>query len=336
MNILIIGGTRNIGYLLAKQLYEAGHRLTLLNRGVTRDDLPEGIARLRCDRTDAAQMRRALAGRDFDAVIDMVLYKGYEAETAVELLKGSIGHYVFISTGQVYLVRQGLDRRPFRERDYDGPLMPSPPEGTYDFEEWLYGMDKRRAEDTLAEAFAMHNFPYTSLRIPMVNGERDTFNRLYAYILRIKDGGPILLPDSPRHPVRHIYADDVVAAVIKLISTGAGKGRAFNLSQEETLSLPEFLRLLAGELNTDLHLVEVDRHALQAQGFLPDCSPFSDTWMSELDNALGKAELGLTFTPVADYVRQIVRHYEQNPPPTPTSYRRRHAEKALAMQHQRP
>lgn len=325
MNILIIGGTRNIGHYLAEKLYRAGHRLTLLNRGISRDDLPQDIARLRCDRTDPQQLKRALSGRNFDVVIDTVLYKGAEAETIVQLLSGHVGHYIFLSTGQVYLVREGI-QRPFKESDYEGPLMPAPAPVTYDHEEWTYGMEKRQAEDVLAQA---DNFPFTSLRLPMVNSERDTFYRLYSYILRIKDGGPILAPERPDHLLRHVYAQDVVSTLLTLIETGKGKGKAYNISQDETLSLDEFLAVVGDVVGMEPNIVRVERDLLEANGFLPDCSPFSDVWMSELDNTLSKTELGIRYTPVRTYIENIVAHYRANPPANPVSYRRRQSEKNL-------
>lgn len=329
MDILIIGGTRNIGYFLAEQLVKQGHRLTLLNRGMSRDDLPDHIARLRCDRTDAQQMRRALKGRQFDVVIDTVLYKGTEAETVIDILNGQVGHYIFISTGQVYLVRTSL-QRPYKESDYAGPIVPQPEINTYDYEEWLYGMGKRAVEDELAAAHAELDFPYTSLRLPMVNSERDGFNRLYGYLLRIKDGGPILAPNMPDYPIRNVYAGDVIRAIMHLVETGQGKGRAYNISQDETVSLAELLNILGELIGTPAHLVKMERELLEANGFLPDCSPFSDVWMSELDNTLSKTELNLTYTPLRTYLKKIVDYYEEHPPQRPpVSYRRRHAEKAL-------
>ena len=79
-------------------------------------------------------------------------------------------------------------------------------------------------------------FPYTSLRLPMVNSERDHFHRLYNYILRLKDGGPILAPSTPNYPLRHVYADDVLSARRNsgLIESGKGKGETYNISQDET------------------------------------------------------------------------------------------------------
>lgn len=332
MNILIIGGTRNMGHLLALELYQAGHHVTLFNRGLTPDELPGDIERLRGDRTVPEDLKLALYGRSFDAVIDMVLYNGDEAETIVNLLHGRVGHYVFISTGQVYLVREGLER-PFTEADYEGRVLPAPKPNTYGYEEWSYGVHKRQAEDTLREAWQNKQFPYTSLRLPMVNGEREPFNRLYGYMLRIQDGGPILVPETPNYALRHVYAGDVIRAITTLIQSGRGQGRAYNISQDETVSLEEFLNIVCDIMGVEMpQLVEVKRLILEANGFLPDCSPFSDRWMSELTNDKSKVELGMQYTPLRTYLERIIRYYEANPPRRPASYKRRNAERNLLLQ----
>lgn len=330
MKILIIGGTRNMGYLLAKRLLDAGHTLTLLNRGVSRDDLPKSIPRFHCDRTDTQQMRRALGGRQFDAVVDFTLYKGTEAEDIVDILSGQIGHFIFISTGQVYLIREGITK-PFKEIDYQAPLMPAPEPNTFDYEEWLYGQDKSAAEDVFIKAHAERNFPYTTLRLPMVNSEYGGFDRLYGYVLRIKDGGPILVPDAPDYPLRHIYSHDVVSALMTLLEKHHGIGRAYNISQDETVSLDEFLTILGTVLNIEPKIVRVDREKLKANGFLPDCSPFSEKWMSVLDNSVSKAEFGMSYTPLPTYLENILKIWQENPPVKPISYVRRKAEKQFVQ-----
>lgn len=330
MNILIIGGTRQIGHYLTLRLLEEGHHVTLLNRGVSRDDLPESIPRLRCDRTNAKQLRRAIGGRDFDVVIDNVLYTGAEAEHIVNLLDGHVGRYIFTSTGQVYLVREGLER-PYSESDYQGEVMPEPEPMSYDYEEWKYGKEKRDAENVLKRAFEERSFPHTTIRLPMVNGERDTFLRMYGYMLRIKDGGPILIPETPDYPLRHIYAMDVVEAMIRIMGNEQSRGMTFNISQDETLSIDEFLTILGEIMDKPVRTVRVRRDLLEEHGFLPDCSPFSDLWMSELDNTLSKDVLGMEYTPVRTYVENIVKYYAENKPTKPVGYRRRSAEKNLVM-----
>jgi nucleoside-diphosphate-sugar epimerase len=334
MDILIIGGTRNLGYHLALELISAGHNLTILNRGKTHDTLPENIERLRADRTDPAELQKALEGRKFDVVVDTTLYKEPEAKEIVRILNGRVGHYIFLSSGQVYLVREGIER-PFSEEDYEGRLMPAPKPATYGYEEWLYGVDKRKAEDVLIAAEAGSGFPYTTLRLPMVNSTRDHFNRFYSYMLRLKDGGPLLVPETPDYNLRHIYGADVVKAILLLINSGKGKGRAYNISQDETVSLDEFLNIVGDILGVQPTIVRFKRSLLEANGFLPDASPFSDRWMSELSNERSKAEIGMTYTPLREYLGELVDFYEQNPPPKPAGYRRRHSEIDFALNTER-
>ena len=124
MKVLVVGGTRFLGHELAWRLLAAGHELTLFNRGTLSDAFGARVERLRGDRT-GPDFARLLAGRSFDAAVDFAAYDGEDGRRAVEVLDGRVGHYVVISTGQVYLVREGRPS-PAREADYDGPLLPEP------------------------------------------------------------------------------------------------------------------------------------------------------------------------------------------------------------------
>src|SRR6185369_9973808 len=139
MRSLIIGGTRNLGPSIVQALLQQGHEVAVFNRGQTRDDLPQEVERLRGDRTDPEQLRKAFAGREFDLIIDTTLYTGEEAKAEVEELDNRVGRYIFLSTGQVYLVRLGVER-PFKEDDYSGPVMAEPPKSDEsEYNNWLYG-----------------------------------------------------------------------------------------------------------------------------------------------------------------------------------------------------
>jgi nucleoside-diphosphate-sugar epimerase len=331
MRSLIIGGTRNLGPAIVHALLQQGHQITVVNRGQTRDDLPAEVERLRGDRTDPQQLKKALGGREFDLVIDTTLYTGAEAKAVVEVFTGRVGRYLFLSTGQVYLVRLGA-KRPFKEEDYDGDVMEEPPPSDeYTHSNWLYGADKRAAEDVFARAWAETNFPFTSLRLPMVNSERDHYDRIYGYSLRLQDGGPILIPEGDGHPVRHVYGEDVVQAIIRLTEGDLGKGRAYNIGQDETVTLEEFLALLAELMHRPLRIVPVPRRELESRGLLPECSPFSGKWMSSLDNARSKAELGMVYTPLRDYLNKLVRYYQAVPPRQIEGYAQRTKELELAQ-----
>ena len=318
-----------MGYYLSERLAQEGGDLTLLNRGITKEDLPRSIHRLTVDRTDHRQMRRALLAKSFDVVVDFVLYRRDEARTVIELFRDNVEHYIVLSSGQVYLVRDGL-QRPFRETDYEGDLIPAPAETSYHFEEWRYGVEKRDVEDEMSAEGSRSGFPFTLLRLPMVNSARDPYNRLFNYYLRLRDGGPILVPETPNYALNHVYAMDVIDIIMQLINTGNGKGKAYNIAQDEHVSHEEFLNILANIMGTEPKWLNVDRNALVSQGFLPDCAPFSERWMSALDNSLGKAELGIGYTPFADYLAEIVEYFDANVMTPPLAYRRRRAERQFA------
>jgi nucleoside-diphosphate-sugar epimerase len=310
-DVLILGGTRNLGHVTALALLEAGHDVTVMNRGITPDDLPDDVSRLRGDRADSSQMRRAIGGRKFDLVLDTTTYTGAHARSAIDLFRGHVGRYVFVSTGQVYLVREGI-ARPFREESYDGPVMPEPPRETEGYDSWAYGAWKRDAEDEFAAAFARDEFPVTTIRLPMVASERDHYGRIQAYVARLLDGNAIIVPDEAGLPLRHVYVGDVARLIVQLTLSREGIGRAYNISYGESMSLTEFLAMLAAVVQRPLNVDRVPRAALIEAGLLPHCSPFSGLWMSELDNKRSLAELGngkLSYTSPSIYLPMLVDDY---------------------------
>ncbi len=333
MRVLIIGGTRNLGPSIVRAMLAEGHHVTIFHRGRTLFKALRGVEVLHGDRGERDDCERLLGSREFDAVIDMTLYNGRDAAIAIDVLQGRVGHYIFISTGQVYLVRIGPER-PFHEEDYAGPLMPEPSkENHFEHSNWSYGMEKRAAEDLLAETFAKHGFPFTSLRLPMVNSERDHFHRLENYLLRMSDGGTLLIPDDPGLPLRHVYGEDVVRAILASLANSESIGRAYNISQDETLSLREFLDLTAGMAGSRLQVAAFPRPLLDSARLLPHCSPFSDPWMSSLDNQRSRQELGLTYTPVRDCLETLVEYYREHRDLAPPGYEQRDRELQFALHH---
>ncbi len=329
MHVLVIGGNRFVGALLGWRLIAAGHQLTLLNRGRLADPFGDRVERLVGDRT-TADLDRLLAGRAFDAVVDLAAYTGEDGRRAAALLAGRTGHYVMISTGQVYLVRERCPR-PAREEDYDGPVMPRPSEAA-DVWDWEYGIGKRACEDALAEAWAGTRFPATRVRIPMVNGERDYLRRMEAYLWRLLDGGPVILPDGGAHRVRHVYAGEVARFLAEILGREATFGRAYNVAQEETPKLSELVARLRDLVGSRAELVAVPAERLRTAGLDPvRVSPFSGRWMSFIDPSRARRELGFVHEPLDAYLGKIVASFLAHPPADrPEGYALRDAERADA------
>ena len=319
-----------MGYGLVWRLLAGGHAVTLLNRGRTPDPFGARVQRLHGDRT-TDDVPRLLQGRRFDAAVDFAAYHGRDvAEIVKALALGGVGHYVLISTGQVYLVREGAPC-PARESDYAGPVM-AEPAGEADRREWEYGMGKRAAEDVLQEAWRVSRFPGTVLRLPVVNGERDPTRRLESYLWRLLDGGPVLVPEGGAARLRHVYCNDVVRSLDAILGRDDTFGRAFNVCQDEAPTLRELLAELAALLGARPQLVDVGAADLEAAGLSARAvSPFSSRWISHLDPGLARAELGFRATPLAQALESMVSSFLAHlPDQPPDNYEGRAREIALA------
>jgi nucleoside-diphosphate-sugar epimerase len=329
MKVLVVGGTRFLGHELVWRLLAAGHAVTLFNRGSLPDTFGPRVERLRGDRT-TGDFARLLAGREWDAAVDFAAYDGRDGRQAADVLGGRVGHYVVVSTGQVYLVREGRPS-PAREEDYDGPLMPEPTDA-FDKGQWDYGVGKRALEDALVEAWTRARFPSTRLRLPMVNGERDHFRRVERYLWRMLDGGPVLMPGGGARRVRHVYSGSVVRLILAILGDARTFGGAWNRAQDETPALREMLELLARSVGASPALVDVPEERVRAAALDPLLlSPFSGRWMSFIDPSRAKAELGFVHEPLAVYVDRIVASFLAHPPADPPpGLDRRADERALA------
>jgi nucleoside-diphosphate-sugar epimerase len=290
MRVLIFGGNRFLGVEFTARLLALGHEVTLFNRGTLEDPFGELVQRLRGDRS-TDDLDRLLTDTRWDAVVDFALFTAHEAERTARVLGGRVGHYVMISTGQVYLVRDQVPV-PAKETDFEGPLSPEPASGP-DREDWRYGVDKRGAEAVIARAF-----PSTVLRLPMVHGGRDYRRRLDSVLWRLLDGQPLLLT-RPEALCRHVYGPAVTRTISAVLARGPFNA-AFNLATPEGVSVGAFVQALAGTLGAQAKIHRVDEAQLAAAGLEPlDCCPFNARWMSALDASAAESAAILAHEPLS-------------------------------------
>ena len=172
----MLGGAGFIGVAACKELMRRGVETVAAGR----KDRPYGTftSYVTVDRTDEEQLKRALEQVEPDVLLDLACYQPGEVEAAVRQFKGE--RYIFVSTG----VYPHLNGRPAREEDFI-PLEGDPPQ-TLDYLE-----GKRWCETILARS---RDFPWTVIRPPAVFGPADHTLRIAAYIQRVEDGGPLLVP----------------------------------------------------------------------------------------------------------------------------------------------
>lgn len=231
----------------------------------------------------------------------MVAYNATDVGRAIDVFAGRVGHYLFVSTGQVYLVREN-PRLPSREEDYEGPVIPRP-EGS-DGSQWDYGAGKRACEDALIAA--RERLPSTRLRIPIVNGPGDNEQRIARYVRRMLDGGPLRVAFADRR-VRHVDALEVARTIDLLLGDARVIGEAVNQTQDETPTLRELLTMIGDEVGARPEIVEDET-------VTTDESPFSTRWMSFVDPAKIRA-LGIGHAPLSTTIARCVGHAIATLPP---------------------
>jgi nucleoside-diphosphate-sugar epimerase len=172
----VLGGAGFIGVAACKELMRRGVETIAAGR----KERPYGVftSYVAFDRTDEDQLARSLAQTQPDVVLDLACYQPGEVKAVSRHFEGE--RYVFVSTG----VYPDLFGKPAREEDFK-PLIGEPPA------ELDYREGKRWCETALTR---LEDFPWTVVRPPAVFGPADHTLRIAAYIQRVADGGPLLVP----------------------------------------------------------------------------------------------------------------------------------------------
>ena len=327
LHALLIGGSGFLGGHAARGLLAAGHHVSVLSRG--RSTPVPGTVALTADRRDAGSMGAALGGLRFDLSVDFGLFDAPDLEWLGQVSPTALGRFVMISTGQVYLVGAGA-AMPYREEDDRFPLMSEPPAGSADHAPWSYGAGKRRAEATLARV-AESGLDAVTLRLPTVQGEGDTSLRLWAYLERMLDGGPLVLPDGARRPARFVYAGDLAGALASIAAAPRLAHRAYNLSQPDVMPLRDFIDRVAHAAGLAPRLIEASWEECRTAAIDERFLPYAGSWASVLDPARIAEELGVVCARCEDYLPRVVRwHLEHRPAASHEGYADRSRERDLA------
>lgn len=338
MRILLLGGSGLLSGAALEAFLEAGHDVTVLSRGLRALPAHKRLRALRADRRDAASLSGALRGERFDFTADFLAYEAADVERLFAVDGFRPGRLAMISTGQVYLVTE-KQRPPFCEADSCAPVMPEPATGSRAWNNWTYGMGKRAAEEALAREGAKRGVPVLALRLPVVQGERDGQNsrRLWAWLERMLDGGPVLLPDDGTQPVSFVYAGDAARALRRLAGLAAWPALpALNLAQPEERTLREFLELAAKCAKLSPRFVPVSGAALEKAGLADTCAPYWGRWCSRLDPAAAFKALEFRTRGPEEYLPGVVSaHLGQLPAVSHEGYASRAAELALAAELER-
>ena len=296
MRILIAGGSSFVGRAITWAAVEAGHDVTVINRGVTPSDLPDSVTRLVGDRKGNLS---ALAGRTFDATIDTIAYQPADVVALAEALDGHGGHHVQISSVSAYQEPTVAGAREGDVRLFDdGTVDPaSPVTGT------TYGPLKAACEH---EAVRRYGGDLAVLRPTYVIGAYDKTMRFPYWVHRVARGGRVAVPGPVTNDLQWIDARDLGAFAIRVAQERVSG--AVHVTSEP-LAMDAVIRETAEALGVDVEIVEVpapivlERNLLAA---LPLWAGPTGSLSLRMDSSAARG-LGLTVRTLADSVRDTAQ-----------------------------
>ena len=218
LNILILGGTGFTGPFQVQYALARGHKVTLFNRGKRPSpEWPGEVEQLHGDRNTGDL--KALEGRKWDVCIDNPTSLPFWVRDAARVLKGNVGHYLFISTISVYAdgSRHGIDERSplavYKGKD----AMAETQESLRADIENLYGPLKALSEAEVRKHFGDRS---TIVRPGYIVGPRDETDRFTYWPLRVAQGGEMLVPGDGQDPIQVIDGRDLGEWMIRLAEAG--------------------------------------------------------------------------------------------------------------------
>lgn len=300
MKLLVLGGSAFVGRHFVHEALHRGHEVTLFNRGNRPALFPEAEQLVGDRNIDVS----ALAGRRWDAAIDVSGYTPRQVRLAAECLADAVPHYTFISTVSIYA-------RPVQPySDENAPLAEAADDATSEVTAETYGSLKVRCEEVVAE-----RFPGRALivRPGVVVGPHDPSDRFSYWLWRWSKGGEVLAPDSPELPVQFIDARDLASWVLE--SVRQRLDGVFNAVRPAgTTTLGELFRACREVTSLEAAVTWVEEAFLLEQGV----KPFVELplWLPEALRGLAlisgerASAAGLRHRPLADTVADTLAWLE--------------------------
>ncbi|MFC5827245.1 NAD-dependent epimerase/dehydratase family protein [Nonomuraea insulae] len=202
MKLLVLGGTHHVGRAIVEAALARGDEVSTLNRGLSRSPAP-GVRALVADRTDTPALTAALAGQEWDAVIDTWAWAPRVVRDSARLLAGRTGHYGYVSS-------RGVHRWPWPAgADESAPLV----DGDSDSDDSAdYAAAKRGGELAVVASFGERAL---LARAGMILGPYEDVGRVPWWLRRLEKGGRVLAPGPADAVVQYIDVRDMAAWMLR-------------------------------------------------------------------------------------------------------------------------
>lgn len=219
-NVLILGGSRFIGFHLTHALLKEGAKITHFRRNQTplSRKLPDTVRLIAGDRNIPAELLRAF-DQSYTHVFDLSGYRPTQLVPILEAQIPPIGHYLFCSTASVM---QAPPRHFYNENDATIETIGD------------YGGNKRSMEKLLLE---QKKFPVTIFRPQAVIGEYDG-GAAQIIFTHLKHKNSLVLSEATKNTqMCFLDVQDLVRAFLLAANQPKAQGKIYALANAEPISL---------------------------------------------------------------------------------------------------
>ncbi|MFC0216576.1 SDR family oxidoreductase [Paenibacillus chartarius] len=243
MNVLFIGGTGHISEAVTELAARRGIELYLLNRGLREASVPDGVHVVTGDIRDAASAAKLLAPYRFDVVVDWISFTPEHVRSNIELFRGSIRQYIFISSASAY--QKPLTHYLVTES--------TPLANPY----WQYSRDKIACEEVLMNAYREDGFPITIVRPSYTYGSKmipaslNSSSHPWSLVDRMRRGKPIVVHGDGTSLWTMTHNSDFAKGFVGLLGLDQAVGHAFHITSDEVLSWNQIYRAIGRAAGVD-------------------------------------------------------------------------------------
>lgn len=313
LDILILGGTGFTGPFQVNYALARGHRVTLFNRGKRPSpEWPGTVEQLHGDRNSGDL--KALAGRKWDVCIDNPTTLPFWVRDAAKVLKGNVGHYLFISTISVYAdgSKPGMTEDAALAAYKGKDAMAETQQSLMADVENLYGPLKALSELEVRKHFGER---CTIVRPGFIVGPRDESDRFSYWPLRVEQGGEMLVPGDGQDPIQVIDGRDLGEWMIRLAET-ATHGTFNAVGPDYKLTTDAMIHGCQAVTGRGVQITHVSQQFVEEQKIeLPIWTPREGSPLAgygAISNARALAA-GLSFRPLATTVADLLAWFHALP-----------------------
>lgn len=252
MRLLVLGGTHHVGRAFVEAALGRGDQVTTVTRGISGTSV-DGASARPADRLDPEAMREALAGDEWDAVVDTWSAAPVAVQTAARLLRGRVPHYTYISSCSVYTwpIEPGSD---------EGAPVVDGDASSADGSD--YAAAKRGGELAVLEEF---DGDVAIARAGLILGPYEMVGRLPFWLNRIAAGGRVPAPGPYDRPLQYVDGRDIAEWAL-----GSRPVGTFNtVSEPGHTTIGALLDEVRTVTHSDAELIWLDPATIEAAGVEP-------------------------------------------------------------------